>query len=158
VGQWTTFSHPLIRPWWGLLILQMAAWSELSVCAAVEIALTLAWMVSHRPAAGDKWVYSAVVMPLTKELPTKVQFLQLHWGCPHLSRWEKNFPPEFPLKKELSSRPQAVQHVTDGIVWTRCPGNWLYIMLELLDLAHREFQIIPNKSQRHIHAWWVATF
>jgi hypothetical protein len=29
--------------------------------------------------------------------------------------------------------------------------------LELLGLAHIEFQIIPNKSQRHIHAWWEAT-
>jgi hypothetical protein len=24
-------------------------------------------------------------------------------------------------------------------------------------LAHMEFQIIPNKSQRHIHTWWEAT-
>jgi hypothetical protein len=29
--------------------------------------------------------------------------------------------------------------------------------LELLGLAHKNFQIIPNKSQRHIHVWWVAT-
>jgi hypothetical protein len=36
-------------------------------------------------------------------------------------------------------------------------GTRNQIMLELLGLAHREFPIIPNKSQRSIHAWWVAT-
>jgi hypothetical protein len=30
-------------------------------------------------------------------------------------------------------------------------------LLELLGLAHRKFLIIPNKSQRLIHAWWVVT-
>jgi hypothetical protein len=32
-----------------------------------------------------------------------------------------------------------------------------YLVLELLGIAHGEFPIIPNKSQRPIHAWWVAT-
>jgi hypothetical protein len=31
------------------------------------------------------------------------------------------------------------------------------VMLEILGLAHREFPIIHNKSQRRIHPWWVAT-
>jgi hypothetical protein len=30
-------------------------------------------------------------------------------------------------------------------------------LLELLCLAHKNFQIIPNKSQRSIHAWWMTT-
>jgi hypothetical protein len=31
-------------------------------------------------------------------------------------------------------------------------------MLKLLVLTHIEFQIISNKSQRFIHAWWDTTF
>jgi hypothetical protein len=30
-------------------------------------------------------------------------------------------------------------------------------LLELLGLAQKKFSIISNKSQRLIHAWWVAT-
>jgi hypothetical protein len=30
-------------------------------------------------------------------------------------------------------------------------------VLELLNQAHRKFLIIPIKSQKPIHAWWVAT-
>jgi hypothetical protein len=29
--------------------------------------------------------------------------------------------------------------------------------LELFGLVHREFSIIPNKSQRSIHAWSMET-
>jgi hypothetical protein len=32
-------------------------------------------------------------------------------------------------------------------------GKWQCCVLELLE----EFPIISNKSQRFIHAWWVAT-